>query len=125
MKLVRYGNPGKEKPGLIDAQGKLRDLSAIVPDLGPAQLGSEMAGIVFIAIRPAKSNHRVHQVGKRALNVQIDPVAQVFQFVGGHGEPALDQPGPQLLAPSRQVIGPGAGIHVESALIIGPNALIR
>jgi len=38
MKLVRYGNPGKEKPGLIDAAGKLRDLSAVVPDLGPAQL---------------------------------------------------------------------------------------
>jgi len=26
MKLVRYGPPGKEKPGLIDAEGKLRDL---------------------------------------------------------------------------------------------------
>lgn len=38
MKLVRYGNPGKEKPGLIDAAGKLRDLSGVVPDLGPAQL---------------------------------------------------------------------------------------
>lgn len=36
MKLVRYGNPGKEKPGLIDANGKLRDLSAVVPDIvGP------------------------------------------------------------------------------------------
>ena len=39
MKLVRYGNPGKEKPGLIDAEGKLRDLSAHVKDIGPAQLG--------------------------------------------------------------------------------------
>ncbi len=39
MKLVRYGNPGKEKPGLIDAAGKLRDLSTVVPDIGPAQLG--------------------------------------------------------------------------------------
>lgn len=38
MKLVRYGNPGKEKPGLIDAAGKLRDLSGVVPDIGPAQL---------------------------------------------------------------------------------------
>jgi len=38
MKLVRYGNPGKEKPGLIDAAGKLRDLSSLVPDIGPAQL---------------------------------------------------------------------------------------
>jgi 2,4-diketo-3-deoxy-L-fuconate hydrolase len=40
MKLVRYGNPGKEKPGLVDAQGKLRDLSAVVPDIGPEQLGA-------------------------------------------------------------------------------------
>jgi 2-keto-4-pentenoate hydratase/2-oxohepta-3-ene-1,7-dioic acid hydratase in catechol pathway len=39
MKLVRYGKPGKEKPGLIDAQGRLRDLSAVIPDLGPDQLG--------------------------------------------------------------------------------------
>lgn len=40
MKLVRYGNPGREKPGLIDDDGKLRDLSAVVPDIGPAQLGA-------------------------------------------------------------------------------------
>ena len=38
MKLVRYGNPGKEKPGLIDAEGKLRDLSAVIKDIGPEQL---------------------------------------------------------------------------------------
>ncbi|QKO22964.1 fumarylacetoacetate hydrolase family protein [Rhodoferax sp. BAB1] len=38
MKLVRYGQPGKEKPGLIDAAGKLRDLSGVVQDIGPAQL---------------------------------------------------------------------------------------
>lgn len=41
MKLVRYGRPGKEKPGLIDAQGQLRDLSAIVPDIGPEQLSDK------------------------------------------------------------------------------------
>ena len=39
MKLVRYGKPGKEKPGLIDADGKLRDLSAVLNDIGPDQLG--------------------------------------------------------------------------------------
>ena len=39
MKLVRYGNPGKEKPGLIDANGQLRDLSSVVKDIGPDQLG--------------------------------------------------------------------------------------
>ena len=36
MKLVRYGERGAEKPGLIDAEGRLRDLSAHVADIaGP------------------------------------------------------------------------------------------
>ncbi|MCP5266312.1 MAG: fumarylacetoacetate hydrolase family protein [Burkholderiaceae bacterium] len=38
MKLVRYGRLGKEKPGMIDDEGKLRDLSGVIPDIGPAQL---------------------------------------------------------------------------------------
>jgi len=40
MKLVRYGAKGKEKPGLIDKEGKLRDLSGVVPDITAAQLSS-------------------------------------------------------------------------------------
>ena len=38
MKLVRYGPAGKEKPGLIDADGKLRDLSRKVKDINGASL---------------------------------------------------------------------------------------
>ena len=38
MKLVRYGPAGKEKPGLIDADGKLRDLSRKVKDIDAASL---------------------------------------------------------------------------------------
>ena len=38
MKLIRYGQPGAERPGLVDAQGTLRDLSMLLPDIGPAQL---------------------------------------------------------------------------------------
>jgi 2,4-didehydro-3-deoxy-L-rhamnonate hydrolase len=38
MKLVRYGPAGKEKPGLIDSEGKLRDLSRKVKDIGPEAL---------------------------------------------------------------------------------------
>jgi 2-keto-4-pentenoate hydratase/2-oxohepta-3-ene-1,7-dioic acid hydratase in catechol pathway len=38
MKLVRYGPAGKEKPGLIDADGKLRDLSRKVKDINAATL---------------------------------------------------------------------------------------
>ncbi len=33
MKLVRYGKAGQEKPGLIDDNGKLRDLSGHVDDI--------------------------------------------------------------------------------------------
>ena len=42
MKLVRFGPAGKEKPGLLDAQGQLRDLSTVIPDLGPAQLSDKV-----------------------------------------------------------------------------------
>ena len=33
MKLVRFGAPGREKPGIVDQDGKIRDLSKIVPDI--------------------------------------------------------------------------------------------
>jgi 2-keto-4-pentenoate hydratase/2-oxohepta-3-ene-1,7-dioic acid hydratase in catechol pathway len=38
MRLIRYGLPGAERPGMLDAQGILRDLSMLLPDIGPAQL---------------------------------------------------------------------------------------
>ncbi|HZM36763.1 MAG TPA: fumarylacetoacetate hydrolase family protein [Burkholderiales bacterium] len=38
MKLCRYGRPGYEKPGMIDGEGKLRDLSKIVEGIGPKEL---------------------------------------------------------------------------------------
>jgi 2,4-diketo-3-deoxy-L-fuconate hydrolase len=33
MKLLRYGAPGAEKPGLLDGSGRVRDLSGVVPDI--------------------------------------------------------------------------------------------
>jgi ureidoglycolate lyase/2,4-diketo-3-deoxy-L-fuconate hydrolase len=33
MKLLRYGPPGQERPGLLDAEGRVRDLSALVDDI--------------------------------------------------------------------------------------------
>ncbi|MCW8861584.1 MAG: ureidoglycolate lyase, partial [Rhodospirillales bacterium] len=41
MKLIRYGQAGHEKPGLIDAQGTIRDLSGHIGDIGPDALGDE------------------------------------------------------------------------------------
>ncbi len=41
MRLVRYGAQGAEKPGLLDAQGRIRDLSGQVPDIAGNVLGPE------------------------------------------------------------------------------------
>ena len=48
MKLLRYGEPGAEKPGLIDANGILRDLSSKVGDIDGALLSdlSVLDGVV-------------------------------------------------------------------------------
>ena len=53
MKLLRYGPKGKEKPGLLDKDGKIRDLSRVVPDIsgrrdrteGPGAAAQDQAGI--------------------------------------------------------------------------------
>jgi 2,4-diketo-3-deoxy-L-fuconate hydrolase len=38
MKLCRYGKNGYEKPGVIDAEGRLRDLSKVIGNIGPNEL---------------------------------------------------------------------------------------
>ena len=40
MKLLRYGPKGREKPGLLDKNGVIRDLSGIIPDITPATLAA-------------------------------------------------------------------------------------
>lgn len=47
MKLVRFGHVGQEKPGLIDSEGAIRDLSGVVPDIAGAALTP--AGLAKIA----------------------------------------------------------------------------
>lgn len=74
MKLVRYGNPGKEKPGLIDAEGKLRDLSGVVGDIGPDQLGDA----ALSKLRKLKAVNLPLVKGKPRLG---SPVARVGKFI--------------------------------------------
>lgn len=66
MKLLRYGEIGREKPGILDKDGRIRDLSQIVPDLAGDALGRE-------------SLNRL-----RALDVSTLPLVQ--------GEPRLGPP---------------------------------
>ena len=40
MKLCRYGKPGYEKPGVIDGEGRLRDLSKVIDNIGPNEISA-------------------------------------------------------------------------------------
>jgi 2-keto-4-pentenoate hydratase/2-oxohepta-3-ene-1,7-dioic acid hydratase in catechol pathway len=53
MKLMRYGPKGQEKPAMVDAQGRVRDLSGLIGDLAPKHLSP--AGLAALAaIDPGK-----------------------------------------------------------------------
>jgi len=49
VKLARYGDPGAERPACIDRDGRLRDLSALIPDLaGNALTPANLAGLAAL-----------------------------------------------------------------------------
>ncbi|HMS27482.1 MAG TPA: fumarylacetoacetate hydrolase family protein [Burkholderiaceae bacterium] len=75
MKLVRFGPVGKEKPGLIDNGGKLRDLSAVIADITPEQLGDK----ALAKIRKLDASKLPLVKGKRRLG---SPVSQIGKFIG-------------------------------------------
>jgi 2,4-diketo-3-deoxy-L-fuconate hydrolase len=52
MKLARYGLPGNERPALLDSDGNLRDLSAHIPDITGATIGSDSLA-ALAALNPA------------------------------------------------------------------------
>ena len=72
MKLVRYGAPGAEKPGVLDADGQLRDLSDIVPDINGASLSpaglAKIAGANPATLPLVRSNPRMGPCIARPLN---------------------------------------------------------
>jgi 2,4-didehydro-3-deoxy-L-rhamnonate hydrolase len=60
MKLCRYGKDGFEKPGMIDGEGKLRDLSKVVSSIGPNEIsprGLKMLSKVKPETLPVVSNN--------------------------------------------------------------------
>lgn len=75
MRLVRYGRPGKEKPGLFDEEGRLRDLSGVIEDIDAAVLNDKalrkLAKVDWKTLPLVRGNPR--------LGV---PVARVGKFIG-------------------------------------------
>ncbi len=55
MKLLRYGDKGFEKPGLMDSEGDIRDLSAVVDDITGAVLDCYISTIQNIVETLRKS----------------------------------------------------------------------
>lgn len=73
MKLFRYGPKGAEKPGVLDAQGRRRDLSGVINDINPALLSSGMKALAGLDIE------RLPEVG---VDIRLaEPVANVGKFV--------------------------------------------
>ena len=75
MKLVRFGPPGREKPGIIDQDGKLRDLSRIVKDIA----GDALSPAGLAKIKKAKLARLPLVKGKPRLG---PCVGGTRQFIG-------------------------------------------
>ena len=113
MKLVRYGAPGEEKPGLIDDSGDLRDLSARVSDISPADLTPE--GLERLRLHAAGDLPAVP--GAPRLGVPWSPVGKIMciglNYVDHAKETGSPIPGEPILF-----------LKANSALI-GPDDTVR
>jgi len=135
MKLVRYGPRGEEKPGMLDAEGSVRDLSAHVPDIAGAAL-SDAALDRLRALDPA-ALPRVE--GAPRLGACVGGVGK-FMCIGLNysdhaaetGNPVPDEPilfmkaTSSICGPSDDVILPRgaekADWEVELGVVIGTRA---
>jgi 2,4-didehydro-3-deoxy-L-rhamnonate hydrolase len=74
MKLVRFGKSGAEKPGLVDDQGRLRDLSDVIVDITPDNLSPS----ALKQIAAGSLSELPLVVGEPRLGV---PIAKVGKFI--------------------------------------------
>ncbi len=73
MKLLRVGEPGAERPAMLDTEGQLRDLSSLVPDIAGPVLSD--AGLADLAAKAQGADLPV-----------IDPATRIGPCVGGVGK---------------------------------------
>jgi 2-keto-4-pentenoate hydratase/2-oxohepta-3-ene-1,7-dioic acid hydratase in catechol pathway len=135
MRLVRYGRAGAEKPGLIDAEGTLRDLSRVVADVTPALLAS--AGLA--RLRSVKAGRLPAVKGRSRLGcplVGIGKMVCIGLNYTDHAEevglPLPNEPTVFIKAPSAlcgphdPIVRPRDAVkldyEVELAVVIGREA---
>jgi 2,4-didehydro-3-deoxy-L-rhamnonate hydrolase len=135
MKLVRYGRSGQEKPGLIDAEGKLRDLSKVVKDVTPDLLTAaglkRLRGVKTAKLPPVRGKVRLGYplagIGKMVcigLNY-TDHAAEVGMALPK--EPTVFIKAPSALCgPDDAIVRPRGSVkldyEVELAAVIGREA---
>ena len=114
MKLIRWGEAGAEKPGLVDKDGVLRDLSMVVADITPAQLSDE--ALAQLAAVSAASLPKVPD-GAR-LGVPISAVQKIIgiglnysDHAAEVGAPIPKEPIIFLKVPS-SLTGPNDGVVI-------------
>lgn len=75
MKLLRYGPPGQEKPGILDNNGTIRDLAAVIPDIDASTLGKasleRLAALDVNTLPVVGGNPRIGA-----------PIANIGKFIG-------------------------------------------
>jgi 2-keto-4-pentenoate hydratase/2-oxohepta-3-ene-1,7-dioic acid hydratase in catechol pathway len=109
MKLVRYGAPGREKPGIIDADGKLRDLSRIVKDID----GEMLAAGGLAKIRKANLKRLKPVGGKPRLGPCIGKVGNFIAIGLNYADHAAESGVP---VPNEPVV-----FNKAPTCICGPN----
>jgi 2-keto-4-pentenoate hydratase/2-oxohepta-3-ene-1,7-dioic acid hydratase in catechol pathway len=132
MKLVRYGEPGRERPGLIDPAGRLRDLSAHICDIG----GKSLLPEYLTAVRRASPGTLPIVEGDVRLGPCVTAVGKIVGIGLNYTDlleaidmPPLDEPAMFLKAtsaicgPSDDLILPAGSTNtdweVELAVVIG------
>ena len=135
MKLVRFGQPGAEKPGLLDPQGRVRDLSGVVDDIAGAALTAERLTKIRradpAALPLAPSDARLGScVGRVGNFVAVglnyaDHAAETGSPIPA--EPILFNKAPScVVGPNDDVVIPKASTRldweVELAIVIGEPA---
>ena len=70
MKLLRYGKLGSEKPGILDSEGKIRDLSNVLPDIDAGTLSDEgLNSIRKIDLQELPEANDIDRIGCPVANV--------------------------------------------------------
>lgn len=117
MKLLRHGNPGSERPGILDASGHARDLSAVIADISPATL-TPAALAMLRTIDPTKlplipADTRLGPcVG--SVSKVIGVTQNYHDFVAHAGLPVPTKPA-LFLKPSSSLCGPNDDIVLPPA----------